>query len=352
MRILQFTSVLAFVALTITCGEETLEPAKLRLGNLPASVSSVPLGHVFKHHFSLLDADTTSRYLWQTIVTDLIPSGKFEIDSAGLFQFFSDTADSGKMFGFRVLVLVNSEIVVSHDFTIRVDREAPLILRLVSLSRSALLGLPVEVSLIKVSGDLRFEGSEFCFAYDSQAVKPELATIGPDVGVDGCDWEYFTYRFYDGLHSNPLRPNTVLVAMIADVNNGAAHPNCTQVPDGAELARIRFRVNSDPSLLCSSSPLEFLWFDCGSNSVSVSGTYVDTFYIGTTVMSDSWDGTYPLTADRVQTNDCDSSYQPSLSGFCERYRADCHDYPTSDRLIFWNGAISFVCPDSIDVSPR
>ncbi len=335
------------------CGKETVEPTPTgpQIGNLPPALSVVPPGHDIRHQFTLLNADSTRSYLWQVIATHMAPVGRFGIDTAGGFCFESEVSDSGRLLDFRVLIIEDGEIQTHHDFSVVVSQAGPIVLRLATRVHTALQGLPVDVSLIMVSGASKLDGFDILIAYDSTVLTPIWVTKGEGLGYGVCSWEYFTYRVSVS-RPNPLRTSTIQISAYADVDNGLAiDPNCSRLRDGAELARLRFQVSNRRSLECTKTPLEFLWLGCSDNSAVVQFDGSDSVLVGSRALRPEWDGSFPLDSFLITSADCDSLTLASLAGYCGESWTACASLRPVDSLILWNGEVKIVCPDSIDSRP-
>ncbi len=328
-----------------SCGESPTkneDTTAVHIGNLPQVINKIPVTHKFRNQFTLINADSLQTYVWQVSATGELPSGTYNIDQNGFFAFESAEIDSGITFDFRVRVLRDRSERASHDFNVQVVAAEPVILHIVQLGQPATPNARVDVSVVKVRGDLDLSSLQLWFSYDPEVLTPISAYLGYDPYV--CNWEYFTYRiFQDSPLTEPLGKASVLLAAISDFNNGPAHPTCTRVENGAELFRVSFKAVSDSSIKCTTSPLQFIWVDCSSNAVYCASDHFDSIFVGSIAMNHDWDGSYPLDQFRVARSDCDSSFTPSLSGWCERFSPDCKAETVADRIIFWNGQIQFEC---------
>ncbi len=345
MRYFSLIALALLVNFACSCSENPTEEEhtpQLQIGTLPPRHNQVPPTHTFRHQFSLINADSANTYVWQVWAVGQLPTGVFGINQLGSFEFTPESADSGNTYDFRVRVLLEHKEQDVHEFSVEATGIKPIILRLVQTDQLLLPGSRAEVSVIKVSGDIDFGSLQLSLTYDPQVMTPMIVDLGSE--PTDCDWEYLTYRsFENGEHCDSLCEAMIMITALSDANNGPDHPECTFVQDGSELIQIIFQTANDSTLECTSTPLQFIWRDCSTNSIHSSRDYFDTLTVGSTVMNCEWDGSYPLDQYRVQRSDCDSTYTSSLSGWCDRYRSDCRASEIVDRIIFWNTNVQFLC---------
>ena len=111
-------------------------------------------------------------------------------------------------------------------------------------------------------------GFSFLISYDCACLQFLSARKGAMLEQDG--WEYFTFRYGAIGNSNCGSgcPSCLIrIVAIADVNNGALHPNLSRSNLG-QWAVMRFRVSDDRSLSGQFCPVNWFWFDCTDNTVS------------------------------------------------------------------------------------
>jgi hypothetical protein len=199
------------------------------------------------------------------------------------------------------------------------------------------------VSVTKEFGSELMGGYDFLIGYDASALSFISASLGADVGPGGLGWEYFTYRY--GAFGNcggPCPSGKLRIVAIADANNGPNHPSGFAVPDGGELASLKFYVTNDRTFECQKIGINFCWVDCGDNGISsVTG---DTLFISSQVFD--YQNTDPINDQSHEITDL--TCRPfSMGGAC----ADCDvsaKYQPVRFILFWNGGIDIACADSID----
>lgn len=196
----------------------------------------------------------------------------------------------------------------------------------------AKIGSPVSVDISLINPDPMTEigGYDLLLSYSSELT---LLSVLPGSLNEGCGWEYFTYE--------QPSVNSIKIIGIAETNNGANHPDCFAAPY-ATLARINFALPSDTAVLDNLLPVEWLWNDCGDNTLS------------------SKDGTILYLSDSVFAFDgaADTYLLPdTLFPTTHGAIMDCDDTAgigTSRNINFFNGGITnvideflIICPDNI-----
>lgn len=84
-------------------------------------------------------------------------------------------------------------------------------------------------------------------------------SISPGALLVQCDWEYFSV--------NPGPLSTRRVVALADINNGAQHPDCYGEA-GGQIAIIHLMIPNDSSLMGQLIPIRWYWTECGDNAIS------------------------------------------------------------------------------------
>ncbi len=199
--------------------------------------------------------------------------------------------------------------------------------------RNALQGQTVEVD-IQYSGSSRSMGGfDFLIRYDNSALSLLNAAEG-ELFTD-CGWEYFEYRTgANGNCTGGCPDGVVRVIGIADINNGANHPGCYLESAVGTLASLQFLVSNNRALECQYAPIEFIWYDCGDNSVS--SRVGDTLWVSRDVFNRN---------GVVVTNLVGAL--PNTTGVPEVCLVG--DKKTPQRCVdFTHGGVDIICADSID----
>jgi hypothetical protein len=124
---------------------------------------------------------------------------------------------------------------------------------------------------------------------------------------------------------------------LRETNNGVV--NTYHITHPGELVKLHFLVTNDRNYGCMFVPVSFYWIDCGDNTLSdESGNWL---YLGLEV--------YDFTGNEI-TDPVEYGYSGPA--------ADCFDtvYSSEDvfknapigSIIFRNGGVDIICPDSID----
>ncbi|MCI0330101.1 MAG: HYR domain-containing protein [candidate division Zixibacteria bacterium] len=154
------------------------------------------------------------------------------------------------------------------SFTTAAGSPSETCLSLVINTVTAFLGSDVEVPIVNpaqfvdsstLPNPSGIGAFSFLVSYDCACLQFLSARKGELLERQG--WEFFTFRITAG--STCL----IRVVAIADINNGAAHPNLTRENQG-QWAVLKFRATSDRSLGGQFCPVNWYWFDCADNSVS------------------------------------------------------------------------------------
>jgi hypothetical protein len=221
----------------------------------------------------------------------------------------------------------------SCNYTISVQQGAKF--RICIDTIRAYQGSDVEVSIRnladatdpELSNGKSVGGFSFLISYDCACLQFVSARKGALLVEQG--WEFFTYRYGaigNGNCGSGCPSCLLRVVAIADVNNGAAHPNLTRENEG-EWAVLKFRTTNDRTLAGQCCPISWYWFDCTDNTVSDST------------------GNRLWVVDSLYT----SSGAPSID-----FPSNCDQFGGGDKpspkkwVIFCNGHICLPTPEEID----
>ncbi len=114
-------------------------------------------------------------------------------------------------------------------------------------------------------------GFDLLLAYDTIAL--EIVSVSQGGLLDSCGWEYFEYRVGSAADcgGQPCLGGLIRLVGVADLAGTPGSPSCYADTTGT-LARIEFQVSSDSAYECTFRGIQFMWYDCGDNSLtSVSG---------------------------------------------------------------------------------
>ena len=199
-------------------------------------------------------------------------------------------------------------------------------------------------------GNYEMGGFDFLIQYDASALI--LNTVDPGAFILDAGWEYFTYRYGENGNcgSNACPSGIVRIVSIADMNNGAEHPdywtNVSSISN--QLAVMRFLVTDDRTLECQYVPIRWIWYDCGDNAIS--SKTGDTLFISRYI----WEFEVDF-GDSAVSIDNPAYAFPSLFGANSSCDVDGgvdslgNPKPAPLRFVdFINGGIDIVCADSID----
>jgi hypothetical protein len=310
--------------------------------NCPASMISVGKGNAVARDLNATDPDPCDALTWSVVANDAVVNAP-SVDGTGNFAWLSDVSEGGSIKNFTVTVEDDCGATATCDIAIEVLDTQPFVIK-IQKTHNTLQGHYEYVSITKESGSGEMGGYDFLVGYDASGLSFISAEFGAAVGPAGLGWEYFTYRY--GAFGNCVGPcptGKLRVVAIADQNNGANHPAGFAVPDGGELARLKFYVTNDRTFECQYLPIRFCWADCGDNGISNIGG--DTLWISSQVFD--FQNTDPINDTEYEITDLSCYFAMSFGGAC----GDCDvsdKYEPVRFILFWNGGIDIVCADSID----
>jgi len=175
-------------------------------------------------------------------------------------------------------------------------------------------------------------GFSFLLSYDCACLQFLSARKGAMLVEQ--EWEFFTYRYGalgNGNCGSGCPSCLIRIVAIADVNNGADHPNFDGNNQG-EWVVLKFRTTNDRTLAGLCCPINWYWFDCNDNTVSdQTGNVLWVVEKLFNVDGSEADLSFPF-----DVRNCDQSSggpgKPSPRKFLE----------------FCNGQICLPCPECID----
>jgi len=341
------------VTATADCNASTAYPFTITWTNNNPSITNcagasgiVAMGNTFSKDFNSSDPDVAcDGAVWSVLQTGGPAAvGTFGISGTGLFTFNTVSPDDGgNCYQFTATVTDPCGGTGSCVFEVCVLETQPFIIK-IEKTHGSYQGLFEYVSIYKMAGSELMGGFDFLIGYDNSALSFFSANLGAALGPAGCGWEYFTYRY--GAFGNcggPCPSGKLRVIAIADQNNGANHPSCFTVPDGAELVSLKFYVTNDYTFECMYVPIRFVWFDCGDNGISsVTG---DTLFISQKVFD--FENTDPLNDPAYEITGLDCGFAFHFGGACPECNVS-DKYAPIRFIIFWNGGVDIACIDSID----
>jgi len=330
------------------CGGSADFPFSINWTNNDPTITNCPTpiqvgkGNAVDRDLNATDPDPCDALTWSVSAVETVVNAP-TIDGTGNFHWLSDDTEGGSTFHFVVTVTDPCGGSASCTIEITVLNTQPFVIR-IEKTHNSFQGLYEYVSITKDFGSEMMGGYDFLVGYDASALSFISASLGAAVGPSGLGWEYFTYRY--GAFGNcggPCPSGKLRVVAVADQNNGANHPSGFAVPDGGELASLKFYVTNDYSFDCMYVPIFFCWLDCGDNGISsVTG---DTLFISDQVYT--FENTDPIN-NPTQYNITDLTCYPfSMGGAC----SDCdvsYKYTPVRFILFVDGGVDIVCKDSID----
>ncbi len=193
--------------------------------------------------------------------------------------------------------------------------------------------------LIDVKGTL-IAGIDLLLCYNAGALSFQTAVAGEL--IEGCGWEYFSYRYGSDPESG-LPSGVVHLVAIAEINNGANHPDCYGVGYPATIGELDFLISNDRIYEGAFIPITFCWRDCGDNTLAL---YEDSskneIYQGISRQVWESDG-------KVYTRALlEPVGFPSYEGAPDSCLELVSDHPGRRVINLFNGGVQIVCADSVE----
>ncbi|MDF1545749.1 MAG: T9SS type A sorting domain-containing protein, partial [bacterium] len=315
-----------FVDTAIVTVNAAVNSAPVLTVDAPDSVSLCDTSNSICIPYAVVDPDNglTVTSLIGT-VNETLETICFDVDSTGLY------CD-------RVIVTDSCGTADTVDYCIRAVLDPACFCPTITLEKthSTYQGHYETVTIFMEDLAFGMGGFDLLIAYDPSA----LSFVGAEPGtmLTDCGWEYFTYRFGENSNcgTNACPTGVLRVTALAETSNGPNHPDCFGLFSG-EIAYLTFLVTNDRNFECQYVPVQFIWYDCGDNTISsVEG---DTLFISGDVYS--FEGSV--------ITDLGAPF-PSYFGAnstCDIALGD--GKPDPIRCVdFVNGGIDIVCADSID----
>jgi hypothetical protein len=203
----------------------------------------------------------------------------------------------------------------------------------------------VDLPITLNKGSEAMGGFDFLLAYDNSLLTFTEASLS--AYLQSCGWEYFTYRY--GSHGNcgnGCPSGEIRLVGLAETNDGPHHPDATCINNatGEDIATLTFFVSSDVNVNGQFAKVNFLWFDCGDNVISVaSGDTLalarDVYYYYGVDTAFTYDNYIVYTEDGVFPG----MYGPEAGCFAQTDKGA--PIPFID---FYNGGIDIIDKDEID----
>ncbi len=188
------------------------------------------------------------------------------------------------------------------------------------------------------SGSFLFGGFDIVISYDRSAVNFQSVVAG-ELHTE-CDWEYLTYRTWFDPSYDPhfFWGGIVRVVALADMNDGANHPDCFLRPTPFVLFTLDFLVTDNRQYECQFAPVSFFWTDCGDNTFSSVGG--DTLFVSRHVFG------YDLVGEITDPN----TGFPTYTGIqLECLSGGGPGKPSPLRCLnFYNGGVDIACAEELD----
>jgi hypothetical protein len=256
------------------------------------------------------------------------------------FVWLSDESEKDKTIQFCVTVTDGFE-TVECCFEVEVLATEPYALT-IECAEDVIQGHFTDIDITVDAGSEQMGGFDLLIAYDPSGLTFTEATLGSAFADAG--WEFFTYRY--GAHGNcgnGCPSGNIRLVGMAETNNGPYHPDgdaITAAQTGSTLATLSFFVTSDVNFGGQCLAINFLWFDCGDNTISVASG--DTLAIADLVFPAGAN-----TDDPTQAFDAGSAMFPGMWG--APAECDVSDKTEPVRYItLQNGCLCIIHPDDID----
>jgi hypothetical protein len=257
------------------------------------------------------------------------PNNAPTIDSDGNFSWQTSNANFADLGVWEFCIEASDgDDAAVCCFTLEIN-EAPFCFSIDTLSALHNQDVTVCVSLEKQAGFQLAGGFDLLICFDGILLTFKGVTVGQAL-IDHR-WEFFTYRL------ESTNPHKVRLVAIADMNNGAVHPDDQNPVD--EVACLHFRTSNDRTVACQKAAIRFCWVDCGDNTVSSRDGY--TLW----VVGAETGGIVDITGEQI------FGVEPDPWGYnATVVEAGCptDKYDVVPFVCFENGWIRVVCPGEID----
>ncbi len=304
--------------------------------NLPSSGLVCPAGKQSSYDFNSVDADPCDAAYWTITASDAVVNPP-TITGTGLFNWLTDSSEAGLTKSFAATITDQCGGADTVAFSVQVLDHVPQVLA-IEKTHSGQLGSVEEVSITRKIGSAQIGSFDFLIAFNSLPLN--FISAQPGDALNACGWEYFTYKYTPTSNSCGWNcvESLVRITAIADVNDIAGSPSCSQFGENAELVKLRFYVAIDPSFECYYLPVRFAWLDCGDNSTTnIAG---DTSWISSRVFD--FENADPFNDPNYEMTDTVCSPEISYGGAC----ADCDDaLPGVRDIYFQHGGVDLNCTE-------
>jgi hypothetical protein len=129
----------------------------------------------------------------------------------------------------------------------------------------------VPITMLAATAGLPIGGFDFLISYDASALT-FMEAVGGDLfadAPDGCEWEYFTYRYGPfGNCGNGCPSGMLRIVGMSTINDGRHEPVCYELDAPYVLATMKFLVTNNAAYECQHIDIKWFWFDCGDNTIS------------------------------------------------------------------------------------
>lgn len=337
-------TVAAVVNITITNEAPVFDPDG-PLGPAPASTGA----HKAQYYSA---SDACNDALTYTIINDGGVVGSVTADADSIWLVAAE-ADAGPLSmlvevrdgdlqgcGLADTIQVDWLVSVGAPYRVKIEKEhGP---DDVGALQGHLVNLSVDLEAFDATPEGLLGGFDFLIAYDASALSFQNAVAGNVINEEGCNWEYFQYRFgATGNCGGGCPSGLVRVVALAELNNGPSHPDCFVEGTGT-LFDLVFLVSNNRTFECSFAPVRFFWLNCGDNTLS---NWDGSRLI---VNAQVWDyvgaGGY-ITEDYIQINGADA--YPTYLG----HQDDCggtEKAEAEDAVDLFNGGVDIACANLID----
>ena len=269
-------------------------------------------------------------------------------DNASVEVFFAPLAADQGFWEFDICVddgdstavcMLEWEVIIGGAYGVEIDKAHDV---------PQGLFMELDVNLTKMDTTMGLGGFDILIAYDPTCLAFHQALEGELYGAEGCEWEYFTYRFGPyGNCGNACPSGMVQVIGMAETNDGANHPTCdvpfwpdplSDPPVVVNMFKLKFLVSNDRTLNCQFCPVRFFWYDCTNNALSNHDGSLLYLSVGV------YDYSNPN-----PINSLDVEFPTYLGAQEECYVGHDPTKPAPEANVdFQNGGVDIVCSDSID----
>ncbi|HWR84335.1 MAG TPA: T9SS type A sorting domain-containing protein [Candidatus Deferrimicrobium sp.] len=306
----------------------------------------VGMGNTATHDVDAVSADCDPISYLICDVTPT-PNGTYSISSTGLLTYNSVAPDDGDIcYTFTIGITDGVDTSCACEVVVCVLKTEPFEVQ-IEKTHLSIQGQHEYVDVTLNKGSEVIGGWDILVAYDRSALN--FQTIIAGQLHSQCGYEYITWRtwFWPSYEPHFFWGGIIRVIAIADINNGANHPDWACAAALAKpivLFTIDFVVTDNRLFECQFAPIRFFWTDCGDNSFS--SKFGDTLWVSRYVIDNAFD---PVAATHIENPNVGfPTYQGVQAGCLVDPDGTGPKVPPIKFIDFLNGGVDIACAKDLD----